>query len=409
MGREITEKDGEQFNIRFAMIQKCLRQYLERYLHANKLPLRADVIDETFLMLTSGSQPPVSMEDLVHQYVDILAANESAIKLYKVAMAIKIAVMTSATLNSDAMKILRQLNKYRIHVLQLDYKVPDIFEFIGFVDKTIEVIDRMVIPVVKASDTPAFIDAGRYKVLDILGQGGFGTVHKAQDSRLQRAVAVKHLSHNNGLPHEKSCLRQLHREAMAIAAFSHPNIIQVHDFLEDQSGCYIVMEYAEGGSLAHFLDKDLFATFDSGWKLRFFEQIADALSCAHQRGIVHRDVKPANILLTSDQKPHPKLTDFGIASSIGMPSTPSGTPLYMAPEQRQAGQMAATPKVDIYAFGKVVWECLTGEIGLAVSGDHEAVGSGLTSVIMKATAIDPASRYHSIEEMINAIARAWSS
>lgn len=409
MGREITEKDGQQFNLRLALIQKCLRNYLERYLQANKLPLRSDVIYETFLMLTSGSPPPVTMEDLVHQYVDILAANEPAIKLYKVAMAIKVMFLSSAGMNSDAMKILRQLNTYRIHVLQLDSVLPGILEFIEFVDQTIAVIDRMDIPVGKISDAPAFIDAGRYKMLEALGQGGFGTVHKAQDSRLQRAVAVKHLSHKSGLPHEKSCIRQLHREAMAIAGFSHANIIQVHDFLEDESGCYIVMEYADGGSLAHFLDKDIFHTFDSRWKLRFFEQIADALSCAHRRGIVHRDVKPANILLTSDLRPIPKLTDFGIASSIGMPSAPSGTPLYMAPEQRQTGQIAAKPEVDIYAFGKVVWECLTGEIGLAVSGEHEAVSPGLTSVIMKATSIDPESRYHTIEEMINAIMMEWGN
>jgi hypothetical protein len=409
MGREITEKDGQQFNLRLALIQKCMRNYLERYLKANKLPLRSDVIDETFLMLTSGSPPPVTMEDLVHQYVDILAGNEHAIKLYKVAMAIKVMAMTSSTMNSDAMKILRQLNKYRIHVMQLDFAIPDFFEFIDFVDRSIAIIDRMVIPVAQISDTPAFIDAGRYKILELLGQGGFGTVHKAQDSRLQRSVAVKHLSHKSGLPHEKSCIRQLHREAMSIAGFSHANIIQVHDFLEDESGCYIVMEYADGGSLAQFLDKERFHTFDFRWKLHFFEQIADALTCAHRRGIVHRDVKPANILLTSDQRPIPKLTDFGISSSIGMAATPSGTPLYMAPEQRLAGQIAAKPEADIYAFGKVVWECLTGEIGLAVSGEHEAVSPGLTSVIMKATSIDPESRYQTIEEMINAIVMEWGN
>ena len=407
MGRPITERDAMPFYQRLALIQKSMRGYLERYIHANKLPLRADVIEQTFGSLISGEEPRTTVRDLVGQYVDILASSKVVIDPFKVGMAIKITMLTASGMGPDAMLILRQLNRYRIHVLQLDTTLPDLPEFIKYVDRATAAIDCLAVPVGKQDDIPAFIDNGRYKMLEVLGQGGFGVVHKASDSRLQRDVAIKHLSHNSGLPHEKSCIRQLHREAMAIAGFSHPHIVQVHDFLEDGDGCYIVMEYVDGGSLEKLLDADKFRKLGREGMLQFIEQVADGLACAHKRGLVHRDVKPANILLTDARIPAPKLSDFGISSSIGIAAEAIGTHLYMAPEQRRPGLDAAKPEVDIYAFGKVVWECLTGELGLAISGEHESVSPDLAAVVLKATATDSALRYHSIEEMMDCIRCTW--
>lgn len=409
MARPISEHDAAMFNHRLALIQESMRSYLEQYIRANRLPLREDVIKETFGSMISGEEPSASMQDLVRQYVDILISNEVILQPFKVAMAIKITALTASGMGPDAMRILRQLNRYRIHVMQLDTPLPDLHEFISYADKATAAIARLATPVGKVSDTPAFIDNGRYKMLEELGCGGFGVVHRARDSRLERDVAIKHLRHNSGLPHEKSCLRQLHSEAIAFCKFSHPNIVQVYDFLEDETGCYIVMELVAGGSLGRLLDDDKFRGMGAQGMLRFTEQIADGLSCAHNRGIVHRDIKPANILLTDDRIPVPKLSDFGISGSIGIAAEAIGTHLYMAPEQRQPGLNAAKPHVDIYAFGKVVWECLTGEIGLAISGDHELVSPELTNVLLKATATDPARRYGTIDEMMDAVRKSWQT
>ena len=409
MGTPITERDAAMFYQRLALIQLSMRGYLERYIRANRLPLRDDVVQQTFGSMISGEEPPMAMQDLVRQYVDILISNEVILQPFKIAMAIKITMMTASGIGPDAMQMLRQLNRYGIHVMQLDTVLPDLPEFISYVDRATAAIDRIPAPVGKVSDTPAFIDNGRYKMLEELGRGGFGVVHKARDSRLERDVAIKHLRHNSGLPHEKSCLRELHNEAIAFCKYSHPNIVQVYDFLEDGTGCYIVMELVAGGSLCGLLAADRFRVLGSVGMLRFIDQVAEGLCCAHQRGIVHRDVKPANILLTVDRIPVPKLSDFGISGSIGLVTEAIGTPLYMAPEQRRSGAAAANPQVDIYAFGKVVWECLTGEIGLAISGDHESVCPELTAVLLKATEIDPAIRYPTIRETMEAIRKAWQS
>lgn len=409
MDRTITERDALMFTRKLALIQKSMRGYLERYIRANRLPLRDDVVQQTFGSMISGEEPPSAMQDLVQQYVDILAANDVVLQPFKTAMAIKITMLTASGMGPDAMRMLRQLNRYGIHVMQLDTVLPDLPEFISYVDRATAAIDRIPAPVGKVSDTPAFIDNGRYKMLEELGRGGFGVVHKARDSRLERDVAIKHLRHNSGLPHEKSCLRALHNEAIVFCNFSHPNIVQVYDFLEDGTGCYIVMELVSGGALCGLLAADRFRDLGPAGMLRFIAQVAEGLSCAHQRGIVHRDVKPANILLTVDRIPVPKLSDFGISGSIGLAAEAIGTPLYMAPEQHRSGTAATKPQVDIYAFGKVIWECLTGEIGLAISGDHESVCPELTAVLLKATELDPSIRYTTIREMMEAIHKAWQS
>ena len=130
MGELITERDVTMFYQRLARIQNSMQGYLERYICANRLPLRADVIEQTFGSLISGEEPATSVRDLVAQYVDILASNKEVIDPFKVGIAIKVTILTSSGMGPDAMRILRQLNHYNIHAFQLDTTLPALPDFI---------------------------------------------------------------------------------------------------------------------------------------------------------------------------------------------------------------------------------------------------------------------------------------
>ena len=197
--------------------------------------------------------------------------------------------------------------------------------------------------------------AGRYRVVERLGSGGMATVFLAEDERLGRKVAVKRLHSDSP---EDSSLR-FQREAKLGASLSHPNLVTVFDTVADDEGVLIVMEYVEGDSLAGVLaDKE---RLDPDKVVSVVKAVAAALDYAHENGIVHRDVKPANILLTPSGAV--KLVDLGIANAadrtqITSAGTVLGTPSYMAPEQLDGG--ALTPAVDIYALAVVAYEALTG-------------------------------------------------
>jgi eukaryotic-like serine/threonine-protein kinase len=198
-----------------------------------------------------------------------------------------------------------------------------------------------------------------YEVREILGRGGIGIVYKAWDLRLNRPVALKMLL--SGVYAQTHELERFHREAEAIAALAHPNIVQVHDIGEHDGTAYFTMEFVEGGNLARKLSgspqparkaADLVMTF------------AQAIQAAHHQGIVHRDLKPANVMLTADGTP--KITDFGLASRINgeamltQTGVPVGTPSYMSPEQAAGHVHAIGPATDIYALGAILYELLTG-------------------------------------------------
>jgi len=199
---------------------------------------------------------------------------------------------------------------------------------------------------------------GRYHILEKLGEGGMATVYKAYDTRLERNVAVKVI-----LPQRRfseKFLKRFEREAKALAGLSHPNIVKVLDYGEHEGLPYLVMEYLPGGTLKQKLGQPL------DWKeaARLLIPIARALEYAHQQKIIHRDVKPANILLTHSGEP--MLSDFGIAKILESEETVDltasglgiGTPEYMAPEQG-LGQ-AVDHRADIYALGTVYYEMVTG-------------------------------------------------
>jgi serine/threonine-protein kinase len=200
---------------------------------------------------------------------------------------------------------------------------------------------------------PALL-AGRYRVIRRLGRGGSGTVYLARDERLGREVAVKRLHADS----PDDVARRFEREARLGASLNHPNVVAVFDIETDDEGVLIVQEYVEGTTLAQALRE---RPLDPERAVAIVEGIAAALDHAHRHGIVHRDVKPANVLLRPDGTV--KLADLGIATAVeSAPLTRTGTvlgtPAYMAPEQFEGG--GATRASDVYALASVAFEALAG-------------------------------------------------
>lgn len=205
---------------------------------------------------------------------------------------------------------------------------------------------------------------GRYHILEQLGQGGMATVYKAYDTRLGRDVAIKVIRIDQFQPAAlERILKRFEREARALAQLSHPNILKIFDFGEVESQPFLVMEYISGGTL-----RDWQKNKPVPWQkaAQVVLRVARALEAAHARGIIHRDIKPTNILMASGRDP--LLADFGIAKLIegteeatGLTETGVGigTPDYMAPEQ---GVGIADERSDIYALGVIYYQMVTGKL-----------------------------------------------
>ncbi|MCD6475217.1 MAG: serine/threonine protein kinase [Anaerolineaceae bacterium] len=197
----------------------------------------------------------------------------------------------------------------------------------------------------------------RYQIIAQLGEGGMATVYKALDTRLERYVALKVITTN--LQSSQQFLQRFEREAKALAKLSHPNIVDVHDYGEENGRPYLVMEFIDGGHLKSQMGSP--HAFQEAAKLLI--PIASALGYAHQHDIIHRDVKPANILLQRNGTP--MLSDFGIAKvletdqpQLTRVGVGIGTPEYMAPEQGQGNKI--DHRADIYSLGLVFYELVTG-------------------------------------------------
>ena len=204
-----------------------------------------------------------------------------------------------------------------------------------------------------AQQTKDRVLAGRYRVLERLGSGGMAVVYLAEDERLGRRVAIKRLHADS---HDDTAAR-FAREAKLLASLNHPNIVSVFDTVSDGESVLIVMEYVEGETLNEALRR---GPLDPERAAAVIEGVAAALDHAHQHGVVHRDVKPGNVLLGRDQV---KLADLGIAKAaegtqVTRTGTVLGTPSYMAPEQLEGRQLS--PAVDVYALAAVAWEALAG-------------------------------------------------
>lgn len=198
---------------------------------------------------------------------------------------------------------------------------------------------------------------GRYRLLETLGRGGVATVYLAHDGVLDRIVAVKILDER--LSRDVAFIERFNREAKAAAGIRHPNIVQIFDTGCDGESHFIVMERVEGATMKELLDS---GPIEPAMALRYAVQIARALSHAHRSNIIHRDVKPANIIVEPDGVV--KIADFGIARALDAPGITQtgkvlGTAEYLSPEQ--ASGRAADERSDIYAFGVVFYEMLVGE------------------------------------------------
>ena len=262
--------------------------------------------------------------------------------------------------------------------------------------------------------------AGRYKLEDRLGFGGMSQVHLAFDQRLERRVAVKLLAEH--LAEDPTFVSRFQREAQAAARLIHPNIVQVFDSGQDErTGQYfIVMEYIEGQSCAEILRDDGWVEVDEA--VAIIEQACEGLHYAHRHGVVHRDVKPGNLLRSRDGEV--KLADFGIAkateqSSITQVGSVLGTAAYLAPEQARGEE--AGPRADLYALGVVTYQLISGRLPyeaaslteLALKQQQEepamldslvaAVTPELAEAVAIALALDPRDRYESAREMGRAI------
>jgi formylglycine-generating enzyme required for sulfatase activity len=196
-----------------------------------------------------------------------------------------------------------------------------------------------------------------YAILDILGSGGMGVVYQAEQLALRRVVALKMILHGDYVGEDQR--RRFQAEAEAIAALQHPHIVQVHEVGEHNGLPYFSLEYCAGGSL----DKQLDGTpWEAKRAAALVQTLAGAVEAAHQHGLVHRDLKPGNVLLTADGTP--KVTDFGLVKRLDMPGQTQtgpvmGTPSYMAPEQAgPSGEVG--PAADVYALGAILYELLTG-------------------------------------------------
>jgi formylglycine-generating enzyme required for sulfatase activity len=245
----------------------------------------------------------------------------------------------------------------------------------------------------------------RYELEAEIGRGGFAVVWRARDRKLGRTVAVKRLlpEASQG-PGGAQTVQRFEREAQAIATLNHRNIVQVFDSDTDADGRYIVMEYVSGGTLRDYLKKR--------GKLPVAEAVALAmglcrgLAAAHRQGLVHRDVKPANVLLEPAEAggPLPRLVDFGLArqgreSELSATGYGLGTPYYMAPEQRRDAK-SVTHTADIYALGKTLYEMLTGEIPDSVDPALLPPPEELGRIILKCIRSNPAERYFSAEDLL---------
>jgi serine/threonine-protein kinase len=268
----------------------------------------------------------------------------------------------------------------------------------------------------------AVVIAGRYELGERLGFGGMSTVQVAIDRRLERQVAVKLLAEH--LADDSQFISRFRREALAAARLVHPNIVQVFDFgLDEASGRhYIVMEYIRGRSGAEILREE--TRLGVADTLELVDGACRGLAHAHHMGVIHRDVKPGNILRPDEGAV--KLADFGIAKALGSQTSQItqagsvlGTAAYLAPEQASGGDVG--PPADLYGLGVVTYQLLAGRLPyeaaslteLALMQERQVparldeltseVPAALALAVQRALALDPGQRYASAEEMRSAL------
>ena len=264
--------------------------------------------------------------------------------------------------------------------------------------------------------------AGRYELLEKRGDGGMAVVYKAKDRLLNRFVAIKILKPE--FIRDPKFVDSFRRESQAAAGLSHPNVVSVYDVGKEGNIYYIVMEMMEGATLSDIIQKQ--APLSEKRVIEISRQIASALSAAHKRNIIHRDIKPHNIIFTDEGVP--KIADFGIAKAVNngtivnSSTTVLGSVHYLSPEQAKGGFVDA--KSDIYSLGIVMYEMLTGSVPfdgenavsvamMHINGDvpapsleNPAVSPIMDSIVLKAAARMTGDRFASADELISALDNA---
>ncbi|MBP7936344.1 MAG: SUMF1/EgtB/PvdO family nonheme iron enzyme [Phycisphaerae bacterium] len=249
---------------------------------------------------------------------------------------------------------------------------------------------------------PAAGELARYEVLKPLGKGGMGIVFKARDRRLGRVVAIKRISSN--IAGSSSALERFLAEARSVAVLNHYNIVQIYDIDKDSDGYFISMEYIEGEDLKSKIARD--GRIDPERAVEITRQLCNALSYAHGRGIIHRDIKPGNILVTAQGTP--KLVDFGLARGIAdqdltVTGVMMGTVDYASPEQLQDTKNV-DHRTDIYSLGATLYEMLTGISPRMVQ--ESKIPEELRESVLKAMSADRGQRYQTINAFSEALAQA---
>ncbi len=264
------------------------------------------------------------------------------------------------------------------------------------------------------SDLIGKVVSDRYEILEMIGDGGMAHVYKGRDRILERMVAVKVLQPQYNSDEE--FIRRFHREAQAATSLSHPHIVNIYDVGEEEDIYFIVMEYIEGETLKEKIQREGPLPLEE--TVRLMSQILDAIHHAHHYGIIHRDMKPHNILLTKEG--NAKVTDFGIAratsaATITHTNSVIGSVHYLSPEQAKGGYVSE--RSDIYSIGVVLYEMVTGTlpytgdsaVSIALKHLQETLPrpkekrpdlpQSLENVILKATAKKQEDRYHSVLAM----------
>lgn len=262
-----------------------------------------------------------------------------------------------------------------------------------------------------------------YVLEEPIGSGAFGTVYRAIQPGIRREVAVKIIRAEYA--NQADFIRRFEAEAQFVARLEHPHIVPLYDYWRDPSGAYLVMRWVRGGSLQAALAA---GTWSLAATTHLLEQIGPALLLAHRQGVIHRDVKPANILLDEDRNAY--LADFGIAKDLGLtgtgeqtvPGTIIGSPAYLTPEQIQSAPVG--PSTDVYSLGLVLYEMLSGQPAFRGStplevldqqlhaplppllGRDADVPGSVNEVLARATAKRPEDRYPDVDSLVVAFRQA---